>query len=584
MIVIIFSLTLQGAGELAANLTQSTNSSTIREDVIEQNEFVMTPGFVFPNNLADVSGLSLDGNRNGIEDFIEANKQMYLGSEFINTVTTLTQPAGDWLIDELEKIGCKVNHIFTIIDAVGLSIPIDRLHLVGQLPTVQMIQSVHTVQEQLSSAVPLTRASQDILRSNGYSDMTGEGVTVAIIDSGIDVDHSTFGSNRIIAFKDFWYGQDDLDPTDGMDAKEHGYHGTMVASCAVGSGSYKGVAIKSNIISVSVYNTFDMIQGIEWCVNNKNQDFNKDGTPDGPDVITMSMGTPQLDYLDNTAGSAMDNGVVFTTSAGNEGPGASTVTSPATSAKVIAVGATSKYNKQIATFSSRGPGPGGIIKPDIVAPGDNIIVAYPGNTWTAGSGTSFSGPIIAGIAALILQYDPSLDPYEVKDIMLSSAQDMGDTGPDNTYGHGFVDTIAALDRVLKIKSISASPSSTSSKVWEDTEVSFSITTTGANINKYEWDFDSDGEYEASTTSPSAKNIFTDEGIYDVNVRITNQRGKTAESSYQIEITNRKPIADLEIDDEQMVIYEDDFVIFNARAGIPLQTMIYWNSVGVLMED
>ncbi|WP_455391421.1 PKD domain-containing protein [[Eubacterium] cellulosolvens] len=560
--LIILSLTLQGVSGLAVPETMITGTSGENES--QQAYNLIAPGFVFPNDIRDVTGMSMDINNNGVEDFIETNWQLYQGSELINSVITLTQPPSKYLIHELEMLGCVVNHEFNIIDALGVSIPVDKLTDVGELPTVDMVQNVHRLRRDLSSAVPLCRASQDILQSNGYSGINGEGVTIAFIDSGIDDGHSTFGGNRIVAFKDFWYGQDDLDPTDGMNAQEHGFHGTMVASCGAGSGSYKSPAPGAYIIAVSVDTTYDMLRGIEWCVNNKNQDFNKDGEPDGPDIISMSMGLlGTSEYMDNTAGAAMDNGVLFITSAGNYGPGTSTVYSPGTSPKVIAVGATNKYNKQISEFSSRGPGPGGIIKPDIVAPGQSIICAYPGGQWTQADGTSFSCPIVAGIAALILQYDPALDPYEVKDILLSSAEDLGEEGPDNTYGYGFVNAIGALDRVLKIKSLTASPSSDDSTVWEDTSIQFSVTTSGSNIRNYEWDFDNDDEFELSTTLPKASYTFTDEGIYEVTAKVINARGKSAEASIDVEITNRKPIAELEIDNEQVITYEDEIVKFNA---------------------
>ncbi len=571
ILIIIITLTLKSSNGITINNSEFENkndsSSTENEelsidfkslDYVNYNNDIITRGFIYPELSEEPHGLSLDDNLNGIEDFIELSKDMYSAYSYIDTVLTLTQPASDSLIHKLESLGCIINHRFTIIDALGVSIPTDKISRVGALTTVEMVQSIHTVKKQLNNAVPLTKSSQDILKSNGYDGIDGEGVTIAVIDSGIDDDHNTF-SNRVIAFKDFVYGQDDLIPNDGMDAQEYGYHGTMVASCAAGSGNYKGVAIKSNIISVAVDTTYDMIRGIEWCVAYKNHDFDDDGEPDGPDVITMSLGVEgTLSYLDNAAGNAMDNGVVFTTSAGNDGPGSGTVTSPATSPKVIAVGSTNKYNKQISSFSSRGPGPGGIIKPDVVAPGENLIVAYPNNQWSMGSGTSFSGPIVAGIAALILQYDPELDPYEVKSIILQNAEDLGDPGPDNTYGYGFVDTIAALDSVLKVKSLTPSPT----KVIEDTEVTFSAKTSGANIKNFQWDFDGDGHFDKTTEESSVSHAYAKSETYTVTVKVTNDRGKTAENSATVDVTNRKPDAKLNIDDNLQSVFEDELIIFN----------------------
>ncbi len=543
------------AGELSV---YTNDKKTINE--FDYGLEYLEPGFVFSFEMKNLEGLSEDLNNNKVEDFLEYNQPLFSSQQYISVIISLTKPADEQLIDGLKGLGCRIDQVFTIIDAVGASVPVSKLNDIGRLPTVKLIQNVREVESYLNYAVPLVKASQDKLSAAGYSGITGEGVTVAVIDSGVDGGHSTF-SNRIIAFRDFVYGNNDLDPTDGMNARDYGYHGTMCASCAVGSGTYRGVAIKANLIAIAVENTYDMIQAIEWCVNNQNQDFNKDGKKDGPDVITMSLGVSgTYSYLDNAAGAAMDNGVVFVTSAGNDGPGDSTVTSPATSAKVIAVGATDKYNKAITSFSSRGPGPGGIIKPNVVAPGLNLVTAYPGNQWTGGgSGTSFSSPIVAGICALILQYDPDLDPYEVRKILEDSAEDLGTPGPDNTYGYGFVDAIAALDKVLKVKSLTASEKS----VIEDTSVTFTAIASGTNVNNYEWDWENNGVFDSETKTNSASHIFTKSGTYTVRVQVTNQKGKTAEGFVDVKVVNREPEAKLDIDGQPEYIYEDDTLFFNA---------------------
>lgn len=562
IVAVILLIGLQGASELAIIEPNTLNSNVTDAD---ENRYInygpdpVQAGYIFPNTLEDFRGVSKDDNDNGIEDFIEFKKPLFAAFEYINTLVILTQPSTNQLIHELEAIGCKINHRFTIIDALEVSIPVNRLQLVAKLPTVKLVQSNHELKNYLNDGVPLVEASQSKLSSAGYNGINGEGVTIAVIDSGIDGGHSTFG-NRIIAFKDFNQGNDDLDPTDGMNSVDYGYHGTMCASCAAGSGSYKGVAINSNLIAVALDDSgSSMVRAIEWCVNNRNKDFNKDGEADGPDVITLSMGfTFEYPPLTEAAGSAMDNGVIFVTSAGNEGPGAGTVTSPASSPKVIAVGATKK-NKVISDFSSRGPGSGGIIKPDVVAPGEGLTVAIPGNQWYPGGyGTSFSGPIVAGIAALILQYDPELDPYEVKDIIRNSAEDRGTNGPDNTYGYGFADTIAALDMVLKVKSIVPS----SSSVNEDSAVSFTATASGTKIVKYEWDFDNDGEFDETTTTGSVSHIFTDEDVYEILVRITNEKDKTAENSVVINVNNIKPRAEFKTNGDSTIFKEDEVILFN----------------------
>ena len=516
-------------------------------------------GFIFPNTIKNFHGISVDDNCNGIEDFIEIMAITYTAYEYIDTYISLTQPAAEDLIHELEALGCRIIHRFSIIDGIGVSIPVDKLQVVGRLPIIEMIQSVHKVNKHLNQAIPLVRASQSILDSNGYNGIDGEGVTIAVIDSGIDGSHSAF-RDRIIAFKDYYRDNDDLNPNNGMDAVDYDFHGTMCASCAASSGSYKGAAPGAYIISIAIGDDgIDMAQAIEWCINNKNTDFNEDGDSDGPDIITLSMGVGinQQSWLDSFANNAVDNGIVFVTSAGNFGPNSNTITSPATSTKVIAVGSVKK-TKAISSFSSRGPF-GQITKPDVVAVGEGLTIAYPGNQWVSGAqGTSFSGPTVAGVAALLLQYDPDLTPNDVKEILTTSAEDLGSPEPDNNFGWGLVDAVNALNKVLKVKSIT--PSSTN--IMEDTTVTFTAKSSGTNINKYEWDFDGDGKFDQSTTEGVAKYTYTKakDDPYEAKVRITNQLGKTAENSVEITVTNRVPIANLEIDED--VVYEDEPITFN----------------------
>jgi serine protease AprX len=564
-ILLILALPLVG-GELSKGLKNDTQNIGLQPDLT-------VPGFVFSRDLTDKRGLSIDYNANGIEDFIEINKPLFYSNTYLQAVVTLKVPASDWLVTQFEDLGCVDVEMFTIIDAIGAKIPSDKINAVSKLPGIELIQSVHETQRNINNAVPLIRASQSILNSNGYSGINGEGVTIAVIDTGISGSHSAF-TGRIIAFKDYWHNNDDLDPTDGMNAQDYGadgvYHGTMVTSCAASSGTYKGVAPKAYIIMVAVDNTYQMIQGIQWCVNNKNTDFNRDGERDGPDIISMSMGVQgTMTYLDNAAGSAMDNGVVFVTSAGNDGPNDYTVTSPANSVKVISVGATNN-NKVITSFSSRGPGPGGIIKPNVVAPGLNLLVAWPGNQWVyGGTGTSFSCPLVAGVCALLLQYDPDLSPSEVKQILENSAEDLGDEGPDNTYGWGFVNAVGALDLVLKVKSLTAS----SKNVIEDTSVTFTAVASGTNVNKYEWDWENDGFFNVESSDNSIQHVFTDAGDYTVVVRVTNNKGKTAETSIDIKVINREPDAKLELDGALEYIYEDEIIYFNATKSWDTQSDI-----------
>src|SRR5690606_22463568 len=130
-------------------------------------------------------------------------------------------------------------------------------------------------------------------------------------------------------------------------------------------------------------------------------------------------------------------------------------TPPGRYAAAFAVGATSVPGDAIAGFSSRGPAPGNLLKPDVTAPGVSIRSSVTGNGYGVSSGTSMAGPHVAGVAALLMSVDASLrrDPAAVEAILratavpLASAQDcagyVGTTIPNATFGHGRIDAWAA---------------------------------------------------------------------------------------------------------------------------------------------
>ncbi|MEA3407059.1 MAG: S8 family peptidase [Chloroflexota bacterium] len=257
--------------------------------------------------------------------------------------------------------------------------------------------------------------------------LTGEGVRIAIIDTGIDEAHPDF-EQRIIETTDF---------TGHGPADEHG-HGTHCAGIAAGSGAasqalYRGVAPGAHIYSARVLGAngggmmSDVMAGVDWAVQQ------------GVQIINLSLGSPGLcdgtDALCDMCNAAVREGVVVCVAAGNEGPSDYTIGSPGCAKDVITVGGTNDAD-QVAEFSSRGPTADGRIKPDIVLPGNNIISARANGTkmgspvnqyYTTASGTSMSAPHAAGICALLLQAEPNLSPQEVKERLMSTSLDLGDT-------------------------------------------------------------------------------------------------------------------------------------------------------------
>lgn len=278
---------------------------------------------------------------------------------------------------------------------------------------------------------------------------TGEGVVVAILDTGADTNHTSLNDMdddpitndpKIFAFKDFVNGRQQ--PYD-----DHG-HGTHCAGLIAGTGKFGGVAPGSELVIVKVMNQHgfcyipDIIQALNWCLEEK--DLLK------IDVISLSLGTKYpingTSRLEELCNKMVENGVVVCVAAGNSGPLSKSIANPGTAEKVITVGAIDSSGT-VLQMSSRGPGLNGEIKPDLVAVGVKVISAKAGSsdeyiTW---NGTSTATSQVAGAVAVLLGKHPNLEPGEVKDYLLKSADDLGMPGPDNNYGWGALNLSRALD-------------------------------------------------------------------------------------------------------------------------------------------
>ncbi len=297
---------------------------------------------------------------------------------------------------------------------------------------------VRTLDEESNRIIRADRAHEDL-------GATGEGVVIAVIDTGIDYTHPDLGGGFGPGFKvaggyDFF--DDDPDPMD-----EHG-HGTHVAGIAAADGStLRGVAPQARLLAVRVIGpegtglTSTMIAGIDYAAD-------PDGNPataDHADVINLSLGSngspadPASQAIDN----AVRSGVVCVVAAGNQ-IHYRAIQSPGTAERAITVGATNN-DDVIAFFSSRGPTELGFAnKPDLVAPGVGITSTFPGGAYERFQGTSMSAPHVAGAAALLLGLHPGWDPDVVKAAMVQSAADLGQDVW--TQGGGRLDVLAAAQQ------------------------------------------------------------------------------------------------------------------------------------------
>ena len=299
----------------------------------------------------------------------------------------------------------------------------------------------------------------------------GTGVIVGNMDTGVDGNHPALSARWRGLFADpseCWLDNSGQGtPNFPVDNGGHGTH-VMGTITGLAPDDTIGVApgalwIATNTINQGVSTEFDndVIEALEFFAD-------PDGDPgtidDVPCVVQNSWGTFEgLGYPDCFSywWTAMDNceaaGVVLTWSAGNEGPDAASLRSPADRAdspyNAFSVGSTQNYAPYVISgFSSRGPSNCGgpyAMKPEICAPGSDIYSSVPGGGYEGGwSGTSMAGPHIAGVVALMCAANPDLDHETIKQILMDTAIDKGTAGEDNTYGHGFVDAYEAVLGVM----------------------------------------------------------------------------------------------------------------------------------------
>jgi subtilisin family serine protease len=251
----------------------------------------------------------------------------------------------------------------------------------------------------------------------------GTGVKVAVLDTGVDPDHPDL-VGQIADAQSFIPGQT---VEDG-----HG-HGTHVAATIAGTGAgsggrHRGVAPGAKLLVGKVLSNegsggeSEIIAGMEWAAHS------------GAKVVSMSLGGPAQGDSDPMAEAVnrltAETGALFTIAAGNSGPGATTVGSPGIAAAALTVGAVDDADA-ITYFSSRGPLTDGRLKPEITAPGSQIVAARASGTtmgtpvddhYTSASGTSMATPHVAGAAAILAQKNPDWTPERLKSQLISTAK------------------------------------------------------------------------------------------------------------------------------------------------------------------
>jgi subtilisin family serine protease len=308
-------------------------------------------------------------------------------------------------------------------------------------------------------------------------DVRGEGIVVGQSDSGVQWDHPELAS--AYRGKDGTHDYNWYDPwnhsAEPHDINGHGTHtlGSVLGETvgvAPGATWYGCSNLARNLANPALY--LECMQFMLAPFPLEGDPFT-DGRPDlGAHVINNSWGCPDLEGCDPNAlvhavRALRASGTFVVTAAGNDGPACETVFSPiALYDESFSVGALTSSG-ELALFSSRGPvmaDGSGRIKPDIAAPGVDVLSAYPGNTYERVDGTSMAGPHVVGVVALVWSANPSLigDIEQTEQILTDTARPYdydrsgypncaGDgTLPNNAVGHGSVDAYAAVRRALEI--------------------------------------------------------------------------------------------------------------------------------------
>jgi serine protease AprX len=406
-----------------------------------------------------VSAQPVTGNPTGVET-VHANLESRLasleGDERTKIIVQLDAPATEATIAELERhVGpLAISRRFRIIDGFAATATGEQIEALARAPGVSQVEAnplLRGTNDRAQAAFGVSKARLDL------PSLDGAGITIAVLDSGVDAGHPDLNNGKVVWFKDI--------TSSATTPYDDNGHGTHVAAIAAGDGEasggqFRGVAPAASIAAIKVLNSSlqgsgeAVIAGLDWVITNK--------TALRMRVVVLSLqaGAGECsdgrDAVSIAIDEAHDQGLLVVVAAGNSGPGACSVGVPAAARNALTVGAmadTSEGGFRLARFSSRGPTLDGRIKPDVVAPGIGITSATPPSGYAVRSGTSMAAPFVAGVAALMLDTNPALTPQQVKDAITRTAADWGrggdnttggSTGPDVDYGAGRLDAFAAV--------------------------------------------------------------------------------------------------------------------------------------------
>lgn len=433
-------------------------------------------------NLVKVWVFFTDKQVDSKSDFASAASKLNLGEKVskrrakvkLDQIVFADLPVSSEYIKRINTFGARHRRTSKWQNAASFEIPVEKLTEISELPFVSEITPVAVSRRsplpqidyqkkwlepgELSpdalnygnSAAQLIQISIDKLHARGFH---GEGVTLAILDTGFRKSHEAFAThfaeNRVLAEHDFIFN-DGNTANEPFDDPDQWSHGTIIWSVSGGlhDGDIYGPAYQANFLlaktedvrSETPIEEDNWVAAVEWADSL------------GADVLTSSLGyidwyTP--DDLDGQtavttieANMAAAMGIVLCNAAGNGGPNPSTLWAPSDAFDILAVGSVNGLGT-IANTSSRGPTADGRIKPEVCARGVHTWCANinSDSSYGTSSGTSLSTPLVAGAACLMVQARPNFPPTVIRRALMETADNAAD--PNDSLGWGVINADAA---------------------------------------------------------------------------------------------------------------------------------------------